>query len=65
VSDTEILATLREAKSENEKQKALVVGEMEERGSNGQLWTNGQCAAWPAYEASLNKLNQLREEFGV
>ena len=33
---------LQKARKEVEKQKALVLDEMEERGKQGRLWTNGQ-----------------------
>lgn len=47
------LRGLRSAKQELDRQRALVDGEMDALARNNQLWTNGQCKAWPAYETAL------------
>lgn len=60
-----MISKLRAAKAEVEKQKRLIHEEMMEQAKQCRYWTNGQCKAWPAYEAALRALDDLREGYGV
>lgn len=60
-----VLDRLRAAKAEHDRQRQLVIDEMNERGSQGQLWRNDKCKAWPDYERALTNLNLVRKECGV
>jgi hypothetical protein len=65
MTDAAMIAVLRAARAEVDKQEALIHAEMEERTSNFRMWTYGQCAAWPAYETALAELDRQRAEFGT
>jgi len=47
---------------EHDKQRQAVIDEMDRRGAEGQLWTNSQCAAWPAYQAALKEWREAQAD---
>ena len=60
-----MIEELKQAAAEVKKQRELVEQEMDERGSEGKLWQNGLCKAWPAYMMAHEAQSNLREKYGV
>lgn len=65
LTNAEGIELVKAARAEHDKQRALCVAEMTMRGKEGQLWTYGQCAAWPAYQNAIHQLDRARERAGV
>ncbi len=65
LASAELLNEVRQLRIKMENLKNEVIKEMNDRGSQGQLWTNGQCAAWPQYQQSLVDLAEARERLLV
>lgn len=64
-SAEQILETLKSARQERDAQAARVRLEMQDHSRAGELWSNSQCIAWPEYEASVARLDRLRNEYGT
>ncbi len=61
----EALKELQAARAEVERFAQMIRDEMSERAQRLQLWTNGQCTAWPDYERAVAELDRLRDKYGV
>ena len=42
-----------------QRHRRAIQTEMHERGARGEIWSNGRCQAWPAYQEAISRFNAL------